>query len=275
MKKLISLGAVAGLLLGLATPVMAEEISGLTDPAQKGRAIADVADRRNQGFEDSKSDMRMVLRNAYGETSERELSFRTLENPSPDDGDKSLIVFSRPRDVAGTALLTYAHLLDPDEQWIYLPSLSRVKRISSANKSGPFMGSEFAYEDFSSAEVGKYSYKWLRNEPCGEAAPEMECFVVERVPLYEKSGYTRQIAWIDNVEFQTRKIDFYDRRNALLKTLTFHGYRLYLDKFWRPAKMSMVNHQSKKETDLLWDAYEFKTGLKDSDFTKNRLKSVR
>jgi hypothetical protein len=36
------------------------------------------------------------------------------------------------------------------DQWLYLPALKRVKRISSSNKSGPFVGSEFAYEDISS-----------------------------------------------------------------------------------------------------------------------------
>jgi len=58
-------------------------------------------------------------------------------------------------DVKGTVVLTFSHGLKPDEQWIYLPALKRVKRISSSNKSGPFMGSEFAYEDIGSWEVKK------------------------------------------------------------------------------------------------------------------------
>ena len=70
----------------------------------------------------------------------------------PSDPDK-------PADVKGTALLSFSHVLEPDDQWLFLPALERVKRISSSNKSGPFMGSEFAYEDFTSQEVGKYKYK--------------------------------------------------------------------------------------------------------------------
>ena len=80
------------------------------------------------------------------------------------------MVFDEPRDVKGTAMLTYSHILEPDEQWMFLPALKRVKRISSVNKSGPFMGSEFAFEDFSGQEVGKYSYLWLRDEACGDRA---------------------------------------------------------------------------------------------------------
>ncbi len=62
-------------------------------------------------------------------------------------------------------MAAYAHILEPMSKGCILPALKRVRRISSVNKSGPFMGSEFAYEDFSSQEVGKYSYKWLRDEP--------------------------------------------------------------------------------------------------------------
>jgi aldehyde:ferredoxin oxidoreductase len=100
--------------------------------------------------------MVMILRNKRGQESKRELEIRTLE--VKDDGDKSLTVFHTPRDVRGTALLTYSHGVDPDDQWLYLPALRRVKRIASNNQSGPFMGSEFAYEDLSSQEIDKYTY---------------------------------------------------------------------------------------------------------------------
>ncbi|MGB1549955.1 MAG: outer membrane lipoprotein-sorting protein, partial [Parvibaculales bacterium] len=72
------------------------------------------------------------------------------------------------------------------------------------------MGSEFAFEDFSSQEVGKFSYKWLRDEPCGE----LTCHVVERRPLYKHSGYTRTVAWTDTTHYQSRKVVYYDRKDA-------------------------------------------------------------
>ena len=53
--------------------------------------------------------------------------------------------FDSPKDVKGTATLTFTHKLDPDDQWLYLPALKRVKRITSDNRSGSFVGSEFAY----------------------------------------------------------------------------------------------------------------------------------
>ncbi len=121
-------------------------------------------DARDQGFGDTSSVLTMTLRNRHGEEVTRQMRSRALE--VADDGDKSMIIFEDPADVKGTALLTFSHKTADDDQWLYLPALKRVKRISSSNKSGPFMGSEFAYEDLSSQEVEKYTYKYLRDETC-------------------------------------------------------------------------------------------------------------
>jgi len=136
------------------------------------------------------------------------------------DGDKSMSIFDRPRDVKGTAMLTYSHALEPDNQWLYLPALKRVKRISSSNKSGPFMGSEVAYEDLSSQEVEKYSYKYLGDE----VFDGHDCFIVERIPAYKYSGYKLQEVWYDKAEYRPLKIVYYDRKGALLKTQRFTQY---------------------------------------------------
>jgi hypothetical protein len=133
------------------------------------------------------------------------------------------------------------------------------------------MGSEFAYEDLASQEVAKYTYKYLRDEKANGA----DCFVLERFPTYEHSGYKRQLAWINKAEYRPEKIEFYDRKNDLLKTLTFSSYKQYLNKFWRADTMTMVNHQNGKSTILNWGNYAFKTGLSDRDFNKNALKRAR
>ena len=131
-------------------------------PEEKGLAIAQEADRRDTGWGDQSADMVMVLRNRQGQESTRRIRNRSLEVTG--DGDKALSIFDDPADVKGTAFLSFTHATRPDDQWLYLPALKRVKRIASANKSGPFMGSEFAYEDIASQEVDKYTYQWLRNE---------------------------------------------------------------------------------------------------------------
>lgn len=236
---------------------------------EKGLATAKAYDKRNSGFGDQTADLIMTLRNRKGDESTRMIRIHTLE--VDDDGDKSLSIFDEPPDVKGTAMLTFSHGLSPDDQWLYIPALKRVKRISSRNKSGPFMGSEFAYEDLSSQEVEKYTYTYLREEACGE----WQCHVLERVPAYEYSGYSRQHVWYDVNEYRPMKVVYYDRKDALLKTLTYSGYREYLDRHWRADEMYMENHQTGKSTRLQWSNYVFNTGLTDGDFNKNALKRAR
>jgi len=240
-------------------------------PEEKGLQIAEEAHRRDSGFSDFRAQLKMVLKNRQEQTSERELRMEGLENPDPDDGDKTMVVFEEPRDVKGVSLMTFTHILQPDDQWLYLPAVKRVKRISSSNKSGPFVGSEFAFEDLTSQEVKKFTYKWLRDEPCGD----LTCFVIERYPAYENSGYTREIIWIDQPEYRPQKVEYYDRKNELLKVLELTDYKKYLDKHWRAHNLHMVNQQTGKSTTLTWTNYEFKVGLTDDDFTQNRLKRMR
>jgi len=238
-------------------------------PEEKGLAIAVEADKRDTGWIDSTSNMRMVLRNKQGQESDRILRIKNRETEG--DGDQSLTIFDTPRDVKGTAFLSYTHALVPDDQWLYLPALKRVKRISSSNKSGPFMGSEFAFEDLTSSEIAKYTYKWLRDE----TLDGVDCFVMEFYPAYQHSGYTSQIGWISKDTYRAQKIEFYDRKKSLLKTLTLKDYKLYLDKFWRPNAMFMVNHQTGKQTDLFWENYKFDNGYTDRDFDRDTLKRAR
>jgi hypothetical protein len=238
-------------------------------PEEKGLAIAQEADRRDSGFRNYTNDVRMILKNRQGQESIREIRSKTLEVDG--DGDKSLTIFDEPRDVKGTALLSFTHKAGPDDQWLYLPALKRVKRIASDNKSGPFMGSEFAYEDITSQEVDKYTYRFLQDD----TLDGLDVFVFERDPVDKKSGYTRQVVWLDKEHYKERKIEYYDRKNVLLKTLLLSDYNLYLDKYYRAHDMYMVNHQTGKSTRLLQSNFNFDVELTDRDFDKNSLKRAR
>ena len=145
--------------------------------ANKGLEIAILSDKNNDGFIDSSSTMTMNLINKRGDVVTRKLRFKRLEVPT--DGDKSIAIFESPRDVKGVAILSYAHKVEADDQWLYLPALKRVKRIASKNKSGPFLGSEFSFEDFSFQEVEKYEYLYLDEE----IYLNNPCYVIERLSL--------------------------------------------------------------------------------------------
>ena len=238
-------------------------------PKEQGLEIAKAARVYDHGFKDFIADMTMTLKSKTGETSTRNIRIKTLEVEG--DGDKSLSIFDEPKDVKGTAMLTYTHGLDPDDQWLYLPALKRVKRISSRNKSGPFMGSTFAFEDLGSQEVEKYTYKYIGEEACGD----WQCYVIERFPAYKHSGYTRQVVWLDKEGYRVVKSEYYDRKKALLKTLTAGDFQQFLDHYWRPGLMDMVNHQKGTSTRLEWNNYQFQTGLGDRDFRSQALKRLK
>lgn len=239
------------------------------DPVARGTAIAEAAEARGKGYGDVQSSMTMVLRTRAGDEAVRVLRSRAMEDQN--GRDRSLIIFDEPRDVAGTALLTHANPDGDDDRWLYLPSVKRVKRIASSGQSGAFMGSEFSYEDLGSQDVNKYQFKWLRDEPLNGT----EMHVLERIPRDRNSGYARQLVWMDVAELRLQQVEFYDRRDRLLKTLRSEGFTQHDEGQWRPLKLEMQNHQSGRSTTLSFDNYQFDTGLNERDFDENRLANVR
>ncbi len=241
-------------------PVPMPSLAGL-DAKAKGLAIARAARERERGFGNFTAAITMVLRNRNGAEVSRHLRYRALEMTG--DGDRSMVVFAEPADLRGTALLTHAHRIGEDDQWLYLPAVARVKRVSTNNKSGSFMGSEFSYEDLASQEVQRYTWNWLRDEDCGDR----QCHVLDAVPVDRNSGYARQLRWIEADTLRLRRVDYHDRGDALLKTLELRGYQKHLGRLWRAATLDMRNHQTGKSTTLRWSDYRFNTGLDANSFS--------
>jgi len=228
----------------------------------------DVAKKNEQstsGFGDSVAGMEMTLINANGQQQVRRMGMKVLEL---DGGDKSLMEFLSPADVKGTRFLNYEHVGKDDDQWLYLPALKRTKRIASKNKSGAFMGSEFSYEDLSSFDMDKYTYEGEASEVVVDG---VKMYQSVRIPVSEDSGYTKQIAWSDAENFLVRKVEYYDRKNELLKTAYFDEYKK-IGGVWRIGKITMRNHQNDKTTVLVWVEEKIKTGLGEQDFHKQVLK---
>jgi len=261
MNNLQKMIAVLTAALSLAAPMSSHADAA----ADQGLAIAIETDRRDAGFTDSVAEATMSLRDAAGTTTTRRFRMLTLEQTA--DGDRTLVVFNQPADLAGTAVLTWSHALAADDQWLYLPALKRTKRIASKNKAAAFIGSEYAFEDLSAWEVKKFGYRLLREETLEGA----DCFVVENTPAYEDSGYSRQVEWVDKRMYQPRRIDYYDREGALLKSMKFSDYQLYLGRHWRANVQNMENHKTGKSTRLQWASWRFHTGLAASDFTAEAL----
>lgn len=241
----------------------------LSANAETGRDIAQKVDAADSGWGDEQVSATMFIKSASGREVKRTIRTRSLDGGSK--GDRSLVVFDHPRDVKGTAFLTHTHKTGNDAQWLYLPALKRVKRISSSNRSGPFMGSEFAYEDISSEEIERYSYKYIKEEPC---AVDQVCHVYERYPVDKNSGYSKQVVYADKSHLRIHKIEFFDRKKSHQKTLSRTGYQPF-GRYWRASRWEMKNHLNKKSTRILWSKRKFGVGLNSGDFDKNAIKRFK
>ncbi|HBC57452.1 MAG TPA: outer membrane lipoprotein-sorting protein [Gammaproteobacteria bacterium] len=239
--------------------------------ANPGKTIFEEADKRDEGYGDIELLQEMWLTNSQGKQSRRVFEMKYLEGENG-TGDKTLIIFKEPKDTQGTALLTHGNLAEDDDQWMYLPNLDRIKRIAPAAKTAYFVGSEFTFEDLANREVEDYEYQLIEDTQY----KGMPVHIVELIPTDAKSGYSKQIAWIDADEYRLHKVEFYDKKDALQKTLLFEDYRQYIGKYWRAHRTLMTNHQTNKQTELkVPEEYAFQQGLAERDFAKSQLKRSR
>ena len=260
--------AAAALVMTLSTPAKA---TGDDASNEKGLAIATEVDSRDRGWGDVTVEGEMVLKNKAGNESVRKFRSTILEAADTSEGDRSIITFSQPRDVRGTALLTHSKIEpDDDSQWIFLPAVKRVKRISSSNRTGKFVSSEFSYEDLGSEEVADNAHIWLEDAACAHDGA-LTCAAVESRPKNKRSGYSKRVSFIDLDEYRVHQIDFYNRRGDLEKSLKFQDYKQYEGQFWRAHVMIMENTQTGKSTRLSWGDYSFRKGLTERDFTPQGL----
>jgi len=227
--------------------------------------IAQKSDKVTDGFESSIAQTEMILINASGQKSTREMEMKTLEG---ENGDKTISTFLTPADVKGTKTLTHEHVDRDDDQWLYLPALKRVKRIASSNKSGSFMGSEFSYEDIGNQNYNKFTYEDKVEEVDLNG---VKCYKGTRIPKDKNSGYTKEVSWISKDNFLLQQVEYYDRKSELLKTAVFSDYK-EIDGVWRVGKIEMKNHQNDKSTILIWKDEKVKVGLTDKEFNKRVLK---
>ena len=227
--------------------------------------VAKQSDKITDGFGSSIAQTEMLLINASGQQSVRQMEMKTLEG---ENGDKTISTFLTPADVKGTKTLTHEHLGRDDDQWLYLPALKRVKRIASSNKSGSFMGSEFSYEDIGNTNYLKFTYSGEAEEVDLNGVP---CYKGSRIPNDKNSGYTKQVSWIAKDTMLIQKMEYYDRKSELLKTAIFSDYK-QIDGVWRVGKIKMSNHQNDKVTVLTWKEDKVQVGLTDKEFNKRILK---
>ncbi len=226
-----------------AAPLLQEHQS---EAEKKGLEIYTKQYLIDEGWKSMSTTMEMELIDATGRKSTRTVKKDSLEEIG--EPDKTLGIFVSPTDIKGTVMLTFEHPTGSDSQWLYMPSIKRTKKINAKNKSGSFVGSEFSWEDISTTELTKFRYKYV-----GEDA---KYWIVERVPTYEFSGYSKETTYVNKQNYQTEKIEFFDKKGDMLKTLTLTEWREYAGRYWRALHFDMKNVQNNKQTVLRLSNYE-------------------
>lgn len=216
--------------------------------------------------EDQTANLTMTLINSRGNTRIREIK-QFLKDYS--DVEKKIMYFIAPADVRNTSFMNWSYDEEgrDDDQWIYLPALSKVKRISSDSKNDYFMGSDFTYDDLGERHPNEDSHKLLREETFqGE-----ECYVVESIPKEKDYMYLRTVTWIIKDKWIGLKKEFYDEDGEHLKDLTVKKYEK-INNYWIITHSMMHNVQKDHKTGMLLDNIKLDTGLLDQRFTERMMK---
>lgn len=243
---------------------IANDYAGMS-PAKAGTQIAEDAEKYHDGWHGSKSSGKMILIDNAGTEASQLLKTGLLEAKGKKKKGLSYIQF----DTNGTGLLTHMHRKKADQQWVWVPGLKRKMRIKANNVSGAFIGSEFAYEDLRSQYPEKYDIKLLGEEACATPEGEGNCWKLERKPNYKVTGYSKHHVWIDQAHYRVLKTDFYDKKQALMKTMATHDWKK-VDGYWRAFRTEMVNHQNGRKSRMEIDTLLFTKDLKASSFKPGR-----
>jgi outer membrane lipoprotein-sorting protein len=214
--------------------------------------------------EDQTAILTMILTNKNGQT-----RVRKMQQFSKDMGDKekSIMFFVSPADVKNTSFMNWTYDSDKsDDQWIYLPALKKVKRISSDSKSDYFMGSDFTYDDLGDRKINADIHTLLREETVNDK----ECYVIKSDSKDEDYMYSKTITWINKATFIGIKKEFYDEDEDLLKILEIKKVEKLSDLYIITHK-EMKNVQKDHSTTITLNNVNINTGISEEKFTERMM----
>lgn len=218
---------------------------------------------------DQTGELIMTLENSRGSQRIREIKQNIKED---NDETKKIMFFTSPADVRGTSFMSFSYeKSENDDQWIYLPALRKVKRISSGSSSDYFMGSDFTYDDMGERLPSEDTHSIVGEETINS----VHCIIIESIPLNSDYMYSKKLTWVSDEYWIGMKKEFYDEDSDLLKTLTVSDYKL-IDGYWMITDSLMYNIQSEHSTTIELNNLILDSGIKDSIFTTRTMeKGIR
>lgn len=187
---------------------------------------------------------------------------------------KGISYFLKPANIRDTALLTYDYdgVARDDDQWLYLPALKKVRRISASDRGDYFMGTDFTFEDIKQTpELEDYNWTLTGSENING----FDCWVVQGVPktdaLKKNLGYSKTLNYVRKDIDMAIRIDYWDRKGQELKHFTITGLE-QIDGIWTATAMLMENIQTRHKTEMQFSEHRYNSGLSDRTFSERMLK---
>ena len=216
----------------------------------------------------------LLLTDERGNERQREVAFIERDR---DNLRETRLLIQKPLDVKGTAILLKSDAKKAsteDDIWLYLPALKKVKRLSAANKSGRFVGSEFSYADLEWLRVEDFTYQFLGEESWqGENLYKIEAFPAAD-DVVKKTGYSKKLLWVSPRYEMVMKAVYFDERQRELKTMQVDEVSLQQG-YWTAMVQTIHNLQSGRTTRMVVNEIEYDTSLPDKLFKQQNLKRAQ
>jgi hypothetical protein len=212
---------------------------------------------------------KMILVNKQNKTRERDVLqyTKSVNDPNGID-DKILVFFEYPADIRGTGLLmiSYTDIKKDDDRWLYLPALKKVRRIAGESKNEYFMGTDFTYDDMGGRGIDQDTHKLLGEE----TIDGVKCYKIESVPVDKNDLYSKKIGWVIADKWVHLKVEFYDRKGQLLKTMQATDIR-NVSGVWLQFNLEMTNFAENHKTILKILEAKINEPIDDQIFTTTAL----
>ncbi|WP_286716049.1 outer membrane lipoprotein-sorting protein [Thalassolituus sp. UBA2009] len=215
------------------------------------------------------SKLSMLLTDSRGKERRRETrSYRKYFGADK----KTVFFYQSPANVKDTAFLTfdYAAAEQEDDQWLYLPALRKVRRISASDRGDYFMGTDFTYEDIKqNGHISPDDYQ-LQRLPDDDGK-----LVVKATPktaaVAQELGYGEVTFYIDPQNWIVVKSDYLDIKQMPLKTISVTDIR-QVDGIWTRHQLLAENHLSGHRSLFIFSAVDYQQQVADHLFTQNTLR---
>jgi hypothetical protein len=238
---------------------------GLSALANDGLALAQKVYDRPDG-RDLTTLSRMVLTEKGRSPRIRELV--TYRMDTGRDEISNLIRFLDPEDIAGTGLLSIDKADGEADQWLYLPALDRVRRISSNRKGGRFVGSDLYFEDLQTRSPAKDRHRLLGQQ----TENGILCDVLESIPVESKNSvYRKRISWIDPQTLLVQRVDYFEKDENTPSKRWLLRSKKRIQGYWTVTDSRMIDLQSGHETRMVIDVALYDQKLPARLFTTQTL----